>query len=86
MSLKQVKATSNAFKNSISGVKGGEPLMTLAGWKTEVGSKAGAYAAFYLFSDHSAVLYIEAKDIQTQGLATYLVVQTAHTLQPCSLH
>lgn len=37
----QVKAISNVFKNNVCNVKGGEELMMLAGWKTEVGGRTG---------------------------------------------
>ena len=32
----QVKASGNTFKSTVSGVKGGDHLMLLAGWKTQV--------------------------------------------------
>eukprot|EP00983_Pelagomonas_calceolata_P110058 1159625-Pelagomonas_calceolata.AAC.13 len=31
----QVKAGGNAFRNNISSIKGGEKLMTLAGWRVQ---------------------------------------------------
>lgn len=34
--FRQVKATSNTFKNNVANVKGGEHLMQLAGWTTQV--------------------------------------------------
>ncbi|KAF5832834.1 hypothetical protein DUNSADRAFT_11173 [Dunaliella salina] len=33
--FRQVKAGGNAFKNNISSIKGGEKLMTLAGWRVQ---------------------------------------------------
>uniref|UniRef100_A0A7S3QRY1 PUB domain-containing protein n=2 Tax=Dunaliella tertiolecta TaxID=3047 RepID=A0A7S3QRY1_DUNTE len=34
--FRQVKAGGNAFRNNISSIKGGEKLMTLAGWRVQV--------------------------------------------------
>ncbi|KAL6761233.1 hypothetical protein V8C86DRAFT_3131780 [Haematococcus lacustris] len=67
---RQIKASGNTFKTQVANVKGGEHLMTLAGWKVQVVE----LERFLVFDgepgSHKAQILAEARALLQRALAT----------------